>query len=190
MEEIWKDIKGYEGLYQESNLGRIKRFLFVNNIIVKKQDKILKNQKHSAGYNIITLTKNSQQKICLVHRLVAEAFLEKIDGKTYINHKDGNKSNNNVDNLEWCTQKENMQHAVKHNLINYSTREKGAKNPRALKIKMIDKDTNQIIKTFDSIVDARDFFGKKSSGGIVTCLKGRTKTIYGYKWEYVQQLSL
>lgn len=185
MEEIWKDIKGYEGLYKVSNLGRIKRILFVNNIIVKKQDKILKNQKHSAGYNIITLTKNSQQKICLIHRLVAEAFLEKIDGKTYINHKDGNKSNNSVDNLEWCTQKENMQHAVKHNLIHYSKVEKGAKNPRALKIKMIDKDTNKIVKTFDSIVDARDFFGKKSSGGIVHCLKGRIKTIYGYKWEYV-----
>lgn len=184
MQEIWRDIKGYEGLYQVSNFGKVKRILFVNNIIVKKQDKILKNQKNPAGYNIIALTKNSQQKTCLVHRLVAEAFIEKINGKTYINHKDGNKANNRVENLEWCTQKENMQHAVKHNLINYSTRKKGSENPRAIKVNMLDKENNSIIKSFNSIIEASQYIGKNSSGHIVSCCKGRLKSAYGYKWEY------
>lgn len=103
MEEIWKDIKGYEGLYQVSNLGNIKS----NNLYAHKKPKRIATYNHNAGYICTHLSKGGKTKTFLVHRLVAEAFLDNPKNLDFVNHKDENKKNNNVDNLEWCTKSYN-----------------------------------------------------------------------------------
>ena len=103
MIEVWKDVKGYEGLYKISNRGRIKG----------KFGKFLSGS-NSHGYLRVLLYKNSDVKSKSIHRLVAEAFIENTENKPYINHIDGDKTNNVVTNLEWCTQLENIQHCIKN----------------------------------------------------------------------------
>ena len=115
--EIWKDINGYENMYQVSNYGRVKSL----NRIVKSSwgtpkmlnEKIIKEIIDSLGYSRLSLSKNGKVKAHKIHRLVAEAFLE---GNGVVNHIDGNKQNNNVLNLEFCTAKQNNAHAIKNNL--------------------------------------------------------------------------
>lgn len=114
--EIWKDIPEYEGFYQISNLGRVKSLVGWNGHEYAKREKILKQSLSTTGYYKVDLKRNGQRKSQKVHRIVAEAFIPKVDGKPYINHKDGNPINNSVDNLEWCTQKENVNHALKTGL--------------------------------------------------------------------------
>lgn len=122
LHEIWKDITGYEGHYQISNLGRVRSLDTMapngNHVLVKKWGQIRKISISKQGYFIVGLFKNNIQKTFKVHRLIAFAFIEKPSGKNIINHKDGNKLNNSIDNLEWCTYKENSVHAVLNNLIN------------------------------------------------------------------------
>ena len=114
MKEIWKDIKGYEGLYQVSNLGRVKSFNYMNT--GKEKIKTLTLQKKhpmkQGGYLQTTLYKNKQTKTVVVHRLVAEAFIPNPDNLPQVNHKDHDKTNNCVDNLEWCTAKYNSNHKI------------------------------------------------------------------------------
>lgn len=105
--EEWRDIKGYEGLYQVSNEGRVKS-LERDWTVGKggnrhKDETIMKLQKSPRGYYRLTLTKDGIETYKLVHRLVAEAFIENPNGYPFINHKDENPSNNSVENLEWCT---------------------------------------------------------------------------------------
>ena len=105
--EIWKDIDGYEN-YQISNLGRVKskRYWLYNRYVYK--DKILKPSKTKAGYLQVILCKDGKTKNFFVHKLVANHFLKNDNNYKEINHKDENKENNNVDNLEWCNHKYNM----------------------------------------------------------------------------------
>ena len=105
MVEEWKYVKGYEGLYQVSNLGRVKN----------RYNKILKGST-SHGYLRLGLCKDNKIKNTSMHRLVAEHFIENPTYKPYVNHIDGVIHNNKVDNLEWCTQKENVYHAIKNGL--------------------------------------------------------------------------
>ena len=113
MQEDWKDISGYEGKYQVSNKGRVKSILFINNQTVKKQDKIMKQQLRN-NYLIINLSKNGKRKQYSRHRLVAQEFIKNPNNYNIVNHKDYNTQNNNVNNLEWCTQKQNIIHSVCH----------------------------------------------------------------------------
>lgn len=101
MEEIWKDIEGYEGIYQVSNLGNVKTIY--DNTHHKKVDRILIPGISKAGYKRVVLIKMYKRKGFTVHRLVAKAFIPNPDNLYSINHKDENKLNNNVSNLEWCT---------------------------------------------------------------------------------------
>lgn len=121
MGEIYRDIQGYEGHYQISNLGNIKSLKRLikrcnSNKSYFIKERILK-QSISNGYYAITLNKNNKQKRFCIHRLVALAFLENPKNKEEVNHKDGNKLNNCVDNLEWCTKSENTLHAYKIGLM-------------------------------------------------------------------------
>lgn len=132
--EIWKDISEYNGLYQISTFGNVKslskqRSESQKHIITK--EKILKPSISKQGYSRVVLTKHSKHKGYLVHRLVALTFLPKIDGKTFVNHKDCNKTNNNIDNLEWCSSIENTSHAMKNGLMNWNTPAKGEKSGRS-----------------------------------------------------------
>lgn len=116
MEEIWKDIQGYEGLYQVSNLGRVKSLARLDTRGQRVSEKILKLGKHRAGYFRVNLYKNGKMKQYLVHRLVALAFIPNPENKEQVNHIDGNKQNNVIENLEWCTHSENIQHAYRTGL--------------------------------------------------------------------------
>ena len=119
MKEVWKDIKGYEGLYQVSNLGRIKS---VDRIIKRKKNgdyfqkgRILNLQIAKNGYYICKLSYQNKKPSKNVHKLVAEAFISNPNNYPCINHKDENKLNNNVNNLEWCTCKYNNNYGKKKN---------------------------------------------------------------------------
>lgn len=122
MEEIWENIKGYEGLYQVSNLGRvksIKRLIYdINkkqNVYIQKET-ILKYGLNHKGYKMVKLQKNKQKKTISIHRLVALTFIPNPNNLEQVNHIDGNKENNCVSNLEWCNNEYNHQHAIEHNL--------------------------------------------------------------------------
>jgi hypothetical protein len=187
MEEIWKDIKGYEGLYQISNLGNIKKLRFINNITNKEKVFDIKPQLINSGYYKVVLYKNGKYKNKTIHRLVAEAFIPNPTNKPVVNHKDGNKKNNNVENLEWCTYSQNNKHAYKNNLMKPFAKGKfGSNNPKAKKVNMLDKKTNKLIKTFGSLIEAANYLNIDKSCHIVSCCKGRLKTAYGYKWEYTK----
>lgn len=107
MEEIWKDIKNYEGLYQISNLGRIKSLPRKNKRRNIKKEFIKSTSKIKKGYLRVGLSKNGVIKYYYPHRLVAEAFIPNPQNKPCVNHKDCNVKNNNANNLEWCTYIEN-----------------------------------------------------------------------------------
>ena len=174
MQEIWKDVEGYEGKYQVSNLGRMR---ILKNMIL---------QTTPTGYISINLYKNGKGKRTSVHRLVAKAFIPNPENKPYINHKDTNRSNNCINNLEWCTPKENTQHSIKYgNSKNLLKRLETIREKYKRKINQYDLDGN-FIKQWDSLNEAARFLNKKSSGPISNCCSGKIKTAYGYKWEYAE----
>ena len=115
-QEIWKPVKGFETLYQVSSLGRVSNYR-----------KILAAQTMPKGYITIVFKVNQIANNRLVHRLVAEAFIENPEGKPEVNHIDGDKSNNSVSNLEWCTSSENKRHALDTGLKVYNVPTKGIK---------------------------------------------------------------
>lgn len=120
MEEIWKDVVGHEGEYQVSNMGRIKSI--ARNIRRRDgknfpvRERILVGSHDSKGYVQVELRKDGERNIRVIHRIVADAFIPKQEGKTQINHIDGDKDNNRVDNLEWVTCQENIGHAWENGL--------------------------------------------------------------------------
>ena len=113
MQEIWKDIKNYEGLYQVSNFGNIKSLTFKNKQGTYKRELILKKALGKNGYHKVILQKDRNRKTVSVHRLVAEAFIPNPENKKCVNHLDCNRTNNRIDNLEWCTHSENVRYGVK-----------------------------------------------------------------------------
>lgn len=116
--EIWKDIKGYEGLYQISNYGEVRSLdrtvVYCNGKKARYKSKIRKAS--NSDYRLIALSKKGNVKVYKISRLVALHFIPKIKGKNIVNHKDGNKYNDYVNNLEWCTYSENIIHAIDNNL--------------------------------------------------------------------------
>ena len=118
--EIWKPIENYEGLYEVSNLGRVRS---IDRIIIMKhrngcnathyyKGKILATRKNNSGYLKVDLIKDKKAKTFFVHRLVAIAFISNVENKPQVNHIDGNKENNTIENIEWCDAFENQQHAL------------------------------------------------------------------------------
>jgi len=130
--EIWKDILGYEGVYQVSNLGRIKSlersWIAGNGGIFNHKEMILVASPKSGGYLTVSLHSNGKQNNKPIHRLVATHFIENKLKLKYVNHKDGNKKNNQINNLEWCTSSDNQKHAYEHNLKKIFT---GAEHPNS-----------------------------------------------------------
>jgi hypothetical protein len=119
MTEIWKDVSGYEGLYQVSNLGRVKSVPRCDKVTYtsgtvwyrNRKGRIIHQNNHLNGYKLVNLCKDGTSKTYFVHRLVANAFLPNPSSLPQVNHKDGDKDNNSIENLEWCTCKENVKHA-------------------------------------------------------------------------------
>jgi len=131
MKEIWKDVVGYEGIYKVSSLGRLMSILPSRK--GPRGWKIVEGSINNCGYFVTSIV-GDKKDIKTIHRLVCIAFVPNPENKPHVNHKDGNKQNNNVENLEWCTHKENINHAHKIGLM---ACQKGVKNPRA-KIKNSD----------------------------------------------------
>jgi hypothetical protein len=164
--EIWKDIEGYEGIYQVSNLGNVKSFK-------RGSERMLKPCKDRRGYLIVDLYKNGKHKNNKIHRLVAQAFISNQENKPEINHIDEDKTNNNVDNLEWSTRKENLNH--------------GTRNERASRILSI-----PIIATNLKTGESTEFYGSHECArqlglhyqNITSVLKSRRKSTGGYTFKY------
>lgn len=177
MKEIWKDIKGYEGHYQVSNLGRVKSLA---RIVVtyhgKKQpinERILKIKIHKQGYLEVNLHSKGKYKTYKVHRLVAIAFIPNPYGLLEINHKDENKSNNMVDNLEWCTSSYNA---------NYGTRNKRSALSKSKKIIQYSLD-GILIKEHQSLTAAGSAVNGNAQG-VFLCVNNRIKKYKGFIWRY------
>jgi hypothetical protein len=115
MQEIWKDIAGYEGLYQVSNCGRVKSLNYNHT----KTDKVLCEKHHKSNYVTVVLCKNGVNKNKSIHILVASAFIANPNNYPCVNHKNGIKTDNRLENLEWTTKKENTRHAYNNNLGNF-----------------------------------------------------------------------
>lgn len=174
MVEIWKDIVGYEGLYQVSNLGRVKSL--GNGKTHNSKERILKARKETNGYLRITLTKDGKQKKYTIHRLVATAFIPNPDNLPIVNHKDEDKLNNRIENLEWCDAKYN---------INYGTHiqrqvESQTNYPKFSK-QVLCVETGKIYPSTHQVERDLGFFCTAISA---VCL-GKRKTAYGFHWRYI-----
>ncbi len=172
--EIWKDIQGYEGLYQVSNLGRVKsvnRILTQGNRQIFKRSIILKPRIEKHGYLRVTLYKNKIPLQLLVHRLVASVFISNPNNLPQVNHKDKNKQNNCIDNLEWCSSLYNLNFS---NIID--------KLSIAKQRKIICNTTGEI---FESIEDACDKYNLHHAN-IIKCCKRERNMTGGMKWSYFE----
>ena len=171
--EIWRNIEGYEGLYQVSSLGRVKS---LGNDKSRK-DKILFQYESKSGYLYVTLCKEGKLKSFRVHRLVANAFIPNPNNFKCVNHKDECKTNNCVDNLEWCDHKYNT---------NYGTciqrrAEKQRNGVLSKQVYQYDKNHN-LIKIWQSVMECgRQGFDQ---GNISKCCLGKRKSHRGYIWSY------
>lgn len=164
--EIWKDVNGYEGLYKVSNIGNILSLKFNRG----KKEKLLAKTLNQWGYYFVCLTKNEKKDTSSIHRLVAEAFIPNPENKNTINHKDGNKINNHVSNLEWCTISENLKHSFKT----------GQRDHLLVGCTQLSKD-GFLINDYKSVKQAEKETGVYSSN-ICRCLKGKTKSAGGFIW--------
>lgn len=182
-EEIWKDIQGYEGLYQVSNLGRVKRLKFINGTTFFDREIILKQSLNKRGYCFISLSKRNIKCSKAVHRLVSQAFIPNPKNKSEVNHIDGNKQNNNVNNLEWSTREENIQHAYNNGLNLGSMKNKrGIDNPHSKKVYQFDLNGN-FIRQYGSAREAERITGIRCSD-ITMCCRNKTKKSHGFIWKY------
>ena len=167
MEEIWRDIEGYEGLYQVSSFGRVKRVT---------TGRILKGSKDTDGYLRITLSKNGVKSNHKIHRLVAQAFIPNTENKSQVNHIDENKTNNMISNLTWMTAKENINH--------------GTHNDRVSKTQSI-----PIIATNIKTGESTEFYGARECARqldlhqqhITSVLKGKRRQTGGYTFKYLNE---
>ena len=169
MNEEWRDIEGYEGLYQISNLGRVRS---LNCRGHKGCIGILTPRLDGKGYEMVALYKEGKARNTKVHRLVAQAFIPNPNNYPQVNHKDENKTNNDVKNLEWCTNEYNH---------NYGTRNERV--GKSLSKKVICITTGEI---FNSMREACSKYNIHT-GSMTECCQGKRKTAGGYKWEYFKE---
>lgn len=169
MQEIWRDIEGYENLYKVSNLGRVKSLRF-------GKEKILKAIKNNNGYAIIFLRKEGNTKYYAVHRLVATAFLQNPNNLPQVNHKDEDKMNNRVDNLEFCSAKYNINYGTHNQMVSESLTNnlKTSKKVLCVETGVIYPSTKQVEREL----------GFANSNISLAC-NGKYKQAYGFHWRYV-----
>lgn len=197
--EEWKDIIGYEGKYQVSNLGRIKSLNYNNT----GEEGILDGDTNKRGYKVVNLSKNGKGRTFLLHRLVAIAFIPNPNNLPEVNHINEDKNNNCVDNLEWCTSEYNANYGTRNKRISKNRKGKcaGKEHPNygksrskettqkmsensTNKTKVINLDTGEI---FDSMREAGKKYNMKNPWNISLCCTGKRKTAGGYHWAYYKE---
>ena len=167
--EIFKEINDFEGYYI-SNLGRVKS-------CKRKTEKFIAVKDDTHGYLIVKLWKDNKQYSKKIHRLVAEAFISNPENLRDVNHKDENKQNNKVENLEWCNRQYNLNHGTRN-----ARASKSLKKP----VIMMNAKTFEILKQFDSAIDAERETGVMAKNISLVCNKHR-KTTGGYSWKFVEE---
>ena len=181
--EIWKPIKGFENIYEVSNLGRVESLARSIKAMYGKathyseqkvKERILKPSFSTYGYAYVTLSKNGKSKTTLVHRLVAEAFLDNPDNLPCVNHKDENPRNDTVENLEWCT------YTYNNTYKNIHLRRKKTNR----RIIQYDLDMHEL-KRWDSIIEAAKFYNIETTN-ISSCCTGKRNHCAGFKWRYYE----
>ena len=170
-QEIWKPVKDFEGLYEVSNQGRVRSLNYRNQNCVKVMSPNLAKN----GYLVARLMKDGRKYHLLLHRLVAQSFIEKAEGLYVVNHKDENKTNNHVSNLEWCTQKYNMNYG--------SARVKISKSMSKRPVAQYDKE-GRLIAVWKGVRDAGVNTGIDRKT-ISLCCIGKYKQAGGYVWQYI-----
>lgn len=174
--EIWKDIREYEGLYQVSNLGRVKSLkkevIRGNHVLPKIYPESLLKPSDNRGYLQVKLCKDKKRKAYSVHRLVAIAFIPNPNNYPMVNHKDENPSNNKLENLEWCTNEYNL---------NYGTRNKRIASKNSIPVFQYDLNGN-LINKWESLKSTRK--GRFTPSLIKKCCNGEIKEYNGYVWRY------
>lgn len=178
-EEIWKDIPGYEGVYQVSTFGNVDSLNY--NHTGKRARRIPRTGR--GGYLYLNLHKNGKTKTMKIHRLVALAFLPNNENLPQINHKDENKANNRVENLEWCDSSYNNKYGSRPRKVLDAYRRNGSCVAERPVIK-IDK-FGTIIDEYISISDAARQEGVRRET-LRDCVLGRSKTCHGFIWKYKQ----
>lgn len=165
----WKDVVGYEGLYQISNRGEVKSF-------VRKGGDELKQAVDHQGYKSVVLCKDKVKKRFKIHKLVSKAFIPNLDNLPVINHKDENKNNNKTSNLEWCDYSYNN---------SYGSKPKIQTEKLGKKINQLDKQGN-FIEMWDSALLIQKHLSINNSN-IIQCCKGKRKTAGGFIWRYANE---
>lgn len=179
-QEIWKDIPGYEGLYQVSNLGNVKglpsRRVYSDGRVHYYPERVLKQHTIRRNNKQVCLTVGGNHRSFRVHRLVAMAFLPNPNNYDQVNHKDENPSNNNIDNLEWCSAEYNL---------NYGTRNKRASESRGKVVLQYSFD-GELLREFSGAREAARQMGLEANCGanIQNCCNGKRRSAYGYVWQW------
>ena len=185
--QVWKDIPGFEGKYQVNQVGQVRSLNYKRTGKVKRLSPGLA----SNGYLLIMLWKDNKCKDYLAHRLVAQAFIPNPNNLPCVNHKDENKANNCVWNLEWCTYKYNNNYGTKKERLSEAHRGKHHSDETKDKLRklimMLDMNNNPIA-CFKCVGDANEYMGKDRgySSSIYICARGAGNTAYGYKWAYLE----
>lgn len=179
--ENWKDIEGFEGIYQISDKGNVRsldRTIICSNGSIRFQKGTdIKPYINEQGYRTVVLHNDGKHKMGRVCRLVADAFIPNTDRLPQVNHKDENKQNDEKENLEWCTCLYNLTYNDLHH------RRNNKNNKKSKKVAQI-KD-GEIIKVFPSVREVERELGY-NNGNISQCCNGKTKTSYGYEWVYLE----
>ena len=185
--ELWLPVKGYEEYYEVSNYGNVRalqREVSTSDGKIRKLGYMdLKPIMNKTGYFTVNLCKDGEHKIHYIHRLVADCFVENPLCKDTVNHKDGNKTNNYFENLEWLTMGENMEHAWRTGLCHSSNMTGGVKS-----VAKLDAETGAVLEVYPSIAEASRINKHASASGISGVLSGQKITSHGFKWEYVDKL--
>ena len=180
--EIWKPIKQYENLYDVSNYGRIKRKIFINCKAILNKEKILKCVETTGNYLLVGLYKSGKGKTRLVHRLVAENFLNNKNNYQEINHIDENKHNNRIDNLEWCLKKYNLNYGTRNERISKNN----INRPKCRFEKVVQYDLQgNFIKEYENLCIAEK---ETKIRHIRECCDNKRKTTKGYIFKYKNEL--
>ena len=175
--EIWKELEGYEGDYEVSNMGQVRSITKEFECFSRRGNhthkrirygRVIKPRLQNNGYCVVWLSRNGKVKACTVHRLIAKTFIENPKNLYCVNHKNGDKTDNRVDNLEWCTSGENLKHA--YDKLNRVHR-------KGKKIFCV-----ELNRTFESIKDASEKL-KVNQSAIGNVIAGRAKHAGGYSWK-------